>query len=70
MMTCTPGICERPSIRERPRARKRPRPLERPRARAAPSDPLGFFRGLALALPISLALWAGILGAAWELWPG
>ncbi len=42
-----------------------------PSTRATPSsDPPGFYRGLALALLISLALWAGILAAAWWLWRG
>ena len=39
--------------------------LSRPQA---PSDPLDFARGLALALPISLLLWMGIFRVAWGLW--
>jgi hypothetical protein len=41
-----------------------------PRTHAVPSDPLDFFRGLAVALPIGLLLWAAIFAAAWRLWRG
>jgi len=41
-----------------------------PGARVAPSDPLDFCRGLALALPIGLLLWAAIFAAAWRAWQG
>jgi hypothetical protein len=53
-----------PIVRERPIAR------ERPKARADVSDPLDFFRGLALAIPLSLLLWAAIVRVAWSLWRG
>jgi hypothetical protein len=32
------------------------------------SDPLAFFRGLAVALLISLLLWIAIIRAAWWMW--
>ena len=35
-----------------------------------PSDSLGFFRGMAVALPIGLMLWAAIVAAAWWMWRG
>lgn len=41
-----------------------------PSTREVPSDPLAFFRGLAVALPISLLLWAAMFGVAWRLWRG
>jgi hypothetical protein len=41
-----------------------------PKIHPAPSDPLDFFRGLALALPLGLLLWVAILRLAWGLWRG
>jgi hypothetical protein len=41
---------------------------ERPWTFVAPSDPLDFCRGLALALPLSLLLWVAILRVAWWVW--
>jgi hypothetical protein len=51
-----------PNIRDRPIARERPNLYE------VPSDPLNFFRGLAVALSISLLLWVAIARVAWWLW--
>ena len=64
----SPSIHERPKTRQRPRARERPA-LELSGGRAAPSDPLDFFRGLAIAIPIGLLLWIAIIrGASWLWW--
>jgi hypothetical protein len=52
-----------PSTHERP-------VRERPGAREATSDPLDFFRGLALAIPLGLLLWVAIFRLAWGLWRG
>ncbi len=34
------------------------------------SDDLGLFRALRLAVPVSLALWGGIVWGCWRLWHG
>jgi hypothetical protein len=41
-----------------------------PKTYQAPSDPLVFFRGLALALPLGLMLWVALFCAAWRLCRG
>jgi hypothetical protein len=43
---------------------------ERAGTREATSDPLDFFRGLSLALPISLTLWLALVRGAWWVWRG
>ena len=43
---------------------------QRPIIREATSDPLDFFRGLALAIPLSLLLWGAIFRLAGWLWRG
>ena len=53
-----------------PIVREMPRPHASPGARPVPSDPLDFFRGLALALPLGLLLWIAIVRVAWWLWRG
>jgi hypothetical protein len=47
-----------------------PRIRHLPTPRAVPSNPLDFFRGLVIALPLGLLLWSAILLAAWWLWRG
>jgi hypothetical protein len=41
-----------------------------PKIHPAASDPLDFFRGLALALPLSLLLWVALFRVAWWLCRG
>ncbi len=53
-----------------PIGRERPVLRERPTVREASSDPLDFFRGLALAVPLGLLLWIAIFRVAWWLWRG